>query len=104
MEPHIHFCTSADGTRITYAAVGEGPPLLVVPGWGHNVELDWKQRGGHEFFESLSQGRMVASLERRGAGASQWEVDDLSLEAQAADLAADHSSITQHRSVNWREE
>ncbi len=88
MEPQIRFCTSADGTRIAYTAVGEGPPLLVVPGWGHNVELDWKQRGGHEFFESLSQGRMVASLDRRGVGASQREVDDLSLEAQVADVVA----------------
>jgi len=28
MERQIRFCISADGTRIAYATVGEGPPLV----------------------------------------------------------------------------
>jgi len=32
MEPQIRFCTSADGTRIAYAAVGEGPAVVEVVG------------------------------------------------------------------------
>ena len=30
MEPQIRFCTSADGTRIAHATVGERPPLVRV--------------------------------------------------------------------------
>ena len=34
MEQQIRFCTSADGTRIAYATLGEGPPLVYITGWG----------------------------------------------------------------------
>jgi hypothetical protein len=33
MEQQIRFCTTSDGVRIAYATVGEGPPLIQVPGW-----------------------------------------------------------------------
>jgi len=39
MEQQIRFCTSADGTRIGYATLGEGPPLVCVQMWGANVEM-----------------------------------------------------------------
>ena len=38
MEPQIRFCTSADGMRIAYATMGQGPPFVVVTGWGASVE------------------------------------------------------------------
>ncbi len=88
MEPQIRFCTSADGTRIAYATVGEGPPYVHVPAWGENLELDWKHPNAHAFSESLSRGRQYVSFDRRGLGASQREVDDLSLDAQVADVEA----------------
>jgi class 3 adenylate cyclase len=95
MEPQIRFCTSADGTRIAYATLGEGPPLVVSPGWPANMESDWKHPVGHAFLESLSRGRLLVSFDRRGVGASQRQVDDLSLEAHVADVAAlvDHLQL-----------
>jgi hypothetical protein len=33
MEQQIHFCTTADGARIAYATVGEGPPLFKAANW-----------------------------------------------------------------------
>jgi len=95
MEPQIRFCTSADGTRIAYATLGEGPPLVFVTGFGGNVELDWQHPDGRAFYESVSEGRFFVSFDRRGVGASQREVDDLSLEAQVADVAAlvDHLEL-----------
>jgi class 3 adenylate cyclase len=59
-----------------------------VPSWGENLELDWKHPSGHAFLESLGRGRLFVTFDRRGAGASQREVDDLSLEAQVTDVAA----------------
>jgi class 3 adenylate cyclase/pimeloyl-ACP methyl ester carboxylesterase len=95
MESQIRFCTSADGTRIAYATLGEGPPLVRVPAWGGNQEQEWGHPEARRFWESLAQARLFVSFDHRGVGASQREVDDLSLEAQVADIAAvvDHLQI-----------
>ena len=87
MEPQIRFCTSADGTRIAYATMGEGPPLIHIPAWGTNIELDW-QTQGRAWFQDLARGRRLVWFDRRGTGASQRDVRDFSLEAHVADLGA----------------
>jgi len=88
MEPQIRFCTSADGTRIAYATMGEGPALVNVTAWAGNLEGAWENPDSRAFLESLSQRRLFVTFDRRGVGASQREVDDFSLEAQVADVAA----------------
>jgi class 3 adenylate cyclase/pimeloyl-ACP methyl ester carboxylesterase len=95
MEPQIRFCTSSDGTRIAYATMGEGPPLVAVPSWGTNVERDWQHPDGHLWVERVAQGRLYVAFDHRGVGASQRDVGDLSLEAQVADVAAvaDHLQL-----------
>ncbi len=103
MEPHIRFCTSADGTRIAYASVGEGPALVSVPPWAASLETGWEFPGGPEFTESLARGRTLVTFDRRGLGASQREVDDFSLAAQVADVAAvaDHLRLDRFDLVGW---
>ncbi len=95
MEQQIRFCTSADGTRIAYATLGAGPPLVHVPGWGASLELDWQHPDGRAWYERLALGRFLVAFDRRGVGASQREVEDFSLEAQVADVAAvvDHLQV-----------
>ncbi|UCH87332.1 MAG: adenylate/guanylate cyclase domain-containing protein [Dehalococcoidia bacterium] len=95
MEAQIRFCTSADGTRIGYATLGEGPPLVSVAPWGGDVGRYWGNPDCRPALESLSRGRLFAIFDRRGVGASQREVDAFSLEAQVADLAAvaDHLGL-----------
>jgi class 3 adenylate cyclase len=88
MEPQIRFCTSADGTRIAYATLGEGPPLVQVNPWGGDLGRDWGNPDCRAALESLSRGRLYVGFDRRGIGASQREVDVFSLEAQVADVAA----------------
>ena len=88
MEPQIRFCTSADGTRIAYATLEAGPPLVQVSGWGGNMEAFWRHPEYHTYLESLSRGRLYIEFDRRGTGASQREVSDFSLDAQVADVAA----------------
>ena len=87
-EPQVRFCTSADGTSIAYATLGEGPPLVHVAGWPENMEWDWEQPEVRACMEGLAEGRMVVWPMRRGVGASQRDVEDISLGAQLADLTA----------------
>jgi class 3 adenylate cyclase len=95
MEAQIRFCTSADGTRIGYATLGEGPPLVLVSPWGGEVGRDWESPDCRPALESVSRGRLYVGFDRRGVGASQREVDVFSLEAQVADVAAvvDHLGL-----------
>ena len=95
MEPQIHFCTSADGTRIAYATLGEGPALVRVPGGFGNLERYWEHPDCRGFMQGLATGRRLVVLDQRGVGASQREVDEFALAAQVADVAAlvDHLQL-----------
>ena len=101
MEPQIRFCTSADGTRIACATLGEGSPLVLVSPWGGTLEINWDNPDSRAVLESLSQHRLYVSFDRRGVGASQREVDDFSLEAQVADVAAVADHLRLERFDLW---
>jgi len=88
MEPQTRFCTSGDGTRIAYMTLGEGPPLLHVQAWSSNFEVSWESAYDRAWQEQLAQGHLYITFDRRGSGASQRDVQDLSLEAHVADVAA----------------
>jgi class 3 adenylate cyclase/pimeloyl-ACP methyl ester carboxylesterase len=95
MEPQMRFCTSFDGVRIAYATLGEGSPLVSVPGWPFNLELDLKHPRGRAFWDDLSRGRLLVTFDCRGVGGSQRDVGDLSLDARVRDVAAvaDHLQL-----------
>ena len=68
--------------------LGDGRPLVLVYSWGASIETEWPNpvvRGAHL---RLAVGRRLVWVLRRGMGASQREVDDLSLDAQVSDVAA----------------
>ena len=37
----MRFCTTSDGVRIAYSAVGDGPPLVKAANWLTHLEFDW---------------------------------------------------------------
>jgi len=88
MEPQIRFCTSADGTRIAYATYGEPGlhPVLSVHIWSIPQGIHSPEE--RAYWEELASDRQSVRFDRRGIGASQREVSDVSLDAQIADLAA----------------
>lgn len=82
----IAFCQAADGARIAYATVGEGPPLVKAANWLNHLELDWNSPIWGPTFEVCARDRMFLRYDERGCGLSDWDVDDISFEAFVQDL------------------
>ncbi len=88
MEPELRYCTSADGTSMAVYTLGQGPPLVCLASVFACAEKDWERPEGCAYYETLAEGRRIVWFDCRGVGASQRDVDDVSLEAQLADLTA----------------
>lgn len=88
LEQVIRYCRATDGTRIAYAAVGDGPPLIKAANWLNHLEFDWESPVWRHVFHALAEGRTLVRYDARGNGLSDWNVDDFSLDRQIADLEA----------------
>lgn len=88
MQQTIRFIKSADGVRLAVATSGAGAPLVKSANWLSHLEFDWQSPVWRHWFRFLSDGRELIRFDPRGCGLSDWEADDLSHEAQVADLEA----------------
>lgn len=68
MELQTRFCTSADGTRIAYATLGTGRPLVSVIGWGFKLETAAEQSKESDWTERL--GRVGCTYASIAAGSA----------------------------------
>lgn len=93
----IRFIKSADGTRLAVATSGSGAPLVKSANWLSHLEFDWHSPVWRHWFQFLSRGRQLIRFDPRGCGLSDWDVPDLSHEAQVADLEALIDSMGVHR-------
>jgi pimeloyl-ACP methyl ester carboxylesterase/DNA-binding CsgD family transcriptional regulator len=59
-----------DGRRVAWAAVGDGPPLVMGGWWMSHLELDWGNRRFRDFIVALSRHRTVVRYDRPGTGLS----------------------------------
>jgi len=84
----IRFCTSGEGTRIAYATMGHGPPLVWGPHFLTHLEFDLKSPVWRPWLAELSRHNTFIRYDARGCGLSDRNVADLSSEAQMADLEA----------------
>jgi len=87
LRQEIHFCTAADGTRLAYACVGSGPPLVRAAHWITHLDYDWQSPVWHHWLVGLARGRTLVRYDERGCGLSDWDVD-FSFESWIADLEA----------------
>ena len=88
MEQRIRFCHSVDGVRIAYATVGSGPPLVKAANYLTHLERDWEGPVWRHWLEGLAETHTLVRYDERGCGLSDWEVDDLSVDAWVSDLEA----------------
>ena len=84
----IHFCKSADGTRIAYARTGQGVPLVRTGHWLTHLEHDWHSPIWRPFLDRMGRHFEVVRYDQRGCGLSDWELSDLAFERFVEDLEA----------------
>jgi pimeloyl-ACP methyl ester carboxylesterase len=83
----IGFAKAADGTRIAWARIGDGPPLIKAANWLNHLELDWHSPIWSPLFQELARDHCFIRYDERGNGLSDWGVPDLGFEAFVTDLA-----------------
>jgi pimeloyl-ACP methyl ester carboxylesterase/DNA-binding winged helix-turn-helix (wHTH) protein len=90
----IRFCRTADGTRVAWAATGEGLPLVRAANWLSQMDLERTVPEFTHWFEGLTRGRQLIRYDERGYGLSDWStnftmdewIEDLDAVADAAGL------------------
>jgi DNA-binding winged helix-turn-helix (wHTH) protein/pimeloyl-ACP methyl ester carboxylesterase len=82
----IRFCRTADGTRIAYATVGSGPPLVRAAHWITHLDYDWQSPVWRHWLVGLAQQRMFVRYDERGCGLSDHDVKNFSLDVFVEDL------------------
>lgn len=88
MDQTIRFVKSSGQVKLAYACSGSGTPLVKAANWLSHLEFDWQSPVWRHWFEFLSSGRRLVRYDPRGCGLSDWDVADLALDAQVADLEA----------------
>jgi len=82
----VHYARAADGVRIAWAKIGQGPPLVRAGHWLTHLEYDWESPFRRPALVNLAKGRTLIRYDPRGSGLSDWDVGVLSLDAWVSDL------------------
>jgi pimeloyl-ACP methyl ester carboxylesterase len=86
LSQEIKYCRTADGVRLAYAISGNGPLLGKAANWMNHLEYDWESPVWRHVFRGLSSDHTLIRYDARGNGMSDWDVDELSLDAWVSDL------------------
>ena len=63
-----YYVTASDGTDIAYDCIGEGPPVVLIHGFGANRHITWANTG---WYQTLTRaGRKLIAIDCRGHGES----------------------------------
>lgn len=84
----IRFCRSSDGTRIAYATMGKGPPVVWGPHFLTHLEFDLRSPVWRPWLYELTRHNSFIRYDARGCGLSDHDVADLSFESSLSDLEA----------------
>jgi class 3 adenylate cyclase len=82
----VEYCRAPDGVRLAYARVGTGPPLVKTANWMNHLQYDWDSPEFRYLFLDLARDFTLLRYDARGNGMSDWDVDELSLDAWVTDL------------------
>lgn len=96
--PAICHARARDGTRLAYHSVGLGPALVMLfPYHVNDLVLNWAVPAHRQATRFLANYFTVINLDLRGAGQSERQIDELTLEALSEDVVTvlDDVGVTQ---------
>lgn len=88
MQQEIRFARSADGTRIAFATMGRGYPLVDAGHWLGHLEFDWQTPVWLPWLERMSAAYRLTRYDTRGCGLSDRNIRAYRLDDLVADLEA----------------
>ena len=86
LKQEIKYCRTPEGVRLAYATAGSGPPLVKTANWLSHLEYDWESPIWRHVVRGLALDHTLIRYDPRGTGMSDWDVDELSLDAWVRDL------------------
>jgi len=101
MEQQIRFCKTADGVRIAYSTIGQGPALVVVPGWISHLQLGWEPLAAQLFLEKATRYHTFITFDKYGCGLSERNRTDFSPESELRVLEAVVDHLKLKRFALW---
>jgi pimeloyl-ACP methyl ester carboxylesterase len=95
LEQKIRFCIAADGLRLAYSMIGQGPALIMPPPMVSHQELIWQAPGYRRFWERLANQHTLVCYDRPGTGLSDRNRTGFSLDSELRDLeiVVDHLKL-----------
>jgi DNA-binding winged helix-turn-helix (wHTH) protein/alpha-beta hydrolase superfamily lysophospholipase len=85
-EQSIRFCHPGDGTRIAWATLGSGSPLLKAANWMTHLVLERTSPVWAHWLDGLAGNHRLIRYDERGCGMSDWEVPAFDFDAWVDDL------------------
>ncbi len=85
--PDVHYAKSGD-LSIAYMVFGEGPDLVIAPGFISHLEVGWEEPSLVHFHSRLASFRRVITFDKRGTGLSDPASRAPTLEESVDDLRA----------------
>lgn len=86
--PQVRYCRLEDGGQVAWASLGQGPPLVMLPGWVCHLEESWAHPSAASARERLAAEHRFIWYDRIGCGLSDRDGFEPSLDHDVAQLTA----------------
>ena len=96
--PQTRYAKIGD-VHIAYQVIGDGPDLVLVPGWISHVEYAWEDPASRAFLTRLASFSRLILLDRRGTGLSDRVAELPTLEQRMDDVSAAMDAAGSERAV-----
>ncbi|MFV8835660.1 alpha/beta fold hydrolase [Aquisalimonas sp. APHAB1-3] len=87
-ESSVQLCEGPGGARVAFASLGQGPPLVLVPGWLCHLHELWTHPAAASARRKLTAAHRLTWYDRLGCGLSDRQGFELSLENDVQQLTA----------------
>src|SRR4051812_2587732 len=87
--PFTQFTITPDGVRVAYQTLGAGPAVVMLfPYHMNHLALNWDVSLHRHTMQTLAKRFQVVTLDFRGAGLSERDIESLTLDLLTSDVEA----------------